>query len=116
MKMAEPLEERYQHKESNQRLERSNPMRQEAIESNIKFRKEIINKLLFDKRVGSSTYVQSCSKIEEEQYELLKPRGKGYLPIHQHQRKFRSFNRKKKQRKCWYCRSFYHLKKDCQRI
>ena len=100
--MAEPLEERHQHKESNQRLERSNPMRQEAIESKLKSRKERINKLLFDKRVSSSTHVQSCSKIEEEQDELLKPRGKGYLPLHQQKRKFHSFYRKKKQRKCWY--------------
>ena len=116
IKIAEPLEERHQHKESNQRLERSNPMRQEAIESKLKSRKERINKLLFDKRVSSSTHVQSCSKIEEEQDELLKPRGKGYLPLHQHQRKFHSFYRKKKQRKCWYCRSWYHLKKDCPRM
>ena len=41
---------------------------------------------------------------------------KGYLPLHQHQRKFHSFYRKKKQRKCWYCRSWYHLKKDCPKI
>ena len=42
--MAEPLEERHQHKESNQRLERSNPIHQDAIESKSKFRKERINK------------------------------------------------------------------------
>lgn len=114
--MEEPLEEKHQHKESNQRLERSNPIHQEAIESKLKFRKERIDKFLFDKRVSSSTHIQSYSKIEEEQDELLKPRGKGYLPLHQHQRKFHSFYRKKKQRKCWYCRSWYHLKKDCPRI
>ena len=74
--MAEPLEEKHRHKESNQRLERSNPIHQEAIESKLKFRKERISKVLFDKRVGSSTHVQSYSKIEEEQDELLKPREK----------------------------------------
>ena len=89
--MAEPLEEKHQHKESNQILERINPIHQEAIESKLKFRKERINKVLFDIRVGSSKHVQSYSKIEEEQDELLKPREKGYLPLHQHQRKFHSF-------------------------
>ena len=68
---------KHQHKESNQRLERSNPIHQEAIESKLKFRKERISKVLFDKRVGSSKHVQSYSKIEEEQNELLKPREKG---------------------------------------
>ena len=110
------MEEKHQNKESNQRLERSNPIHQEAIESKLKFRKERISKVLFDKRVCSSTNVRSYSKIEEEQDELLKPRGKGYLPLHQYQRKFHSFYRKKKQRKCWYCRSWYHLKKDCPKI
>ena len=94
--MAEPLEEKHQHKEPNQRLEKSKPIHQEAIESKLKFRKERINKVLFDIRVGSSKHVQSYSKIEEEQDELLKPREKGYLPLHQHQRKFHSFYRKKK--------------------
>ena len=91
--MAEPLEERHDRKESNQKLERSNLMRQEAIEPKLKFRKERINKLLFDKRVDSSTHVQSCSKIEEEQDEYRYTSTRGISTP--------STVRKKK-RKCWY--------------
>ena len=74
--MAEPLEEKHQHKESNQRLERSNPIHQDAIESKSKFRKERINKFYSIKGLAPPHMFNLVQRLRKNRMSFWSPEEK----------------------------------------
>ena len=99
-------------------VERSNPFHLEVLNTKLERRKEMSEERLSKKRLGSSKQYQyqSFSKIEEEKDEPLKPGVKEYLPLHLHHRNLYYSFKKKKPRRCWNCRSWKHLKRECPKI
>ena len=94
-------------------------MKQEKQKWKESLRKEIINKKIFQSRqVLSPTAVQIVhqEQPEHEEQEAQKKEETGkkkeYLPVNQHAKK----HAWKSKKKCWYCHSPYHLKKDCKNM
>ena len=88
----------------------------EKTDSNLRRRKEKIqeklNKARFPpahKEIQAQPLREQESEAQEEKKEA--PKKKQYLPVNQHSKKFW-----KSKKRCWYCRSKSHLKKDCDQI
>ena len=95
------MEDIYLKQNDQSEVERSNPLHLEILNTKLKRRKEMLEERISKKRLGSSNQYQSCSKIEEEKDEPLKPGVKDYWPVHLHCRNFHSSFKKKKSRRCW---------------
>ena len=96
--------------------------RKEAEENNLKRRKDRIRNLLESKRfppthqtiqTASQRQPESEGKEDTQMKEESKEKNKGYLPVNLHFKKKHSW---KSRKKCWYCHSPYHLKKDCNQM
>ena len=80
--MAEHMEDVYLKQNDQPEAERGDPLHLEVLNTKLKRRKEMLEERISKKRLGSSNQYQSCSKIEEEKDEPLKPRVKEYLPLY----------------------------------
>ena len=92
--------------------------RKEAKEKKLSRRREQLQSIIRSKRFPPTHQeIQTVNKRQPESEgkgdtqmkEESKKEIKGYLPVDQHYKRKHSWKSKKK---CWYCRSPYHLKKD----
>ena len=92
----------------------STSLSHQRIETKLKLRKDAVYKKLFDSRMNSSNKNQNQSNemdFEEVEEEHEKHQ-KGYLPLDQYQKNYYS----KAGKRCWYCKSWYHLKNSCPKM
>ena len=93
-----------------------NSLKIQKTENNLRRRKERIQEKLNKARFPQAhkeIQVQPLREQESEAQEEKKeaPKKKQYLPVNQLSKKFW-----KSKKRCWYCRSKSHQKKDCDKI
>lgn len=85
-------------------------MSHQREEIKLKLRKLNLDKILWSKRIESSNKDLDIQMLEpEEEKEEPKNPKEGYLPLHLHQK----YKKKKKYKRCWKCKAFWHLKENC---
>jgi hypothetical protein len=87
----------------------------QRIETKLKQRKLELNKKLWSKRRESSNKDLDIQMLEpEEEKEVPMNPKDGYLPLHLHQKHY--LKKKKKYKRCWKCKAFWHLKENCPKM
>ena len=90
-------------------------MKNSRIKSQLTKRKHNINQKIWNSRLLNSSNQNQLQQVDEEQEVHTEKPLKGYLPLHQHQNS-RYHLRRSKGKKCWFCKSRGHLKRECPMI
>ena len=90
-------------------------MKNSRIKSQLTKRKHNINQKIWNSRLLNSSNQNQLQEVDEEQEVHTEKPVKGYLPLHQHQN-CHYHRRRRKGKKCWFCKSRGHLKRDCPMI
>ena len=90
-------------------------MKKSRTKSQLTKRKHNINQKIWNSRLLNSSNQNQLQEVDEEQEVHTEKPVKGYLPLHQHQNSH-YHRRRRKGKKCWFCKSRGHLKRDCPMI
>ena len=85
------------------------------IKSQITKRKHILNQKIWNSIILNSSNQDQLQQVDEEVEVHAEKPVKGYLPLYQHQ-KSHYHRRRLKGKKCWFCKSRGHMKRECPMI